>query len=74
MEFLDSVKNFLMGLSTGQWVGILTFVLAELTMRVKQTEKPMSFMYLVAAGAKKVGDIAYALAAFLDKVLPQRLK
>lgn len=49
--------------------GILDFIL-----RLIPSQKPLGVMYLIADGAKKVGEILVKLGGLLDKILPQRLK
>lgn len=72
MEVLDQVLAFLASVSGPALVIIAGVV--EFALRFVKSEKPLSILHLVAAGARKVAKILESIANLLDKVLPQKLK
>jgi DNA-binding HxlR family transcriptional regulator len=68
---LDQILNFInhnMMTATG-----MITVSIEFALRMVKSNKPLSIIYIVADGIKKVGAICNAIGVLLDKVLPQRL-
>jgi hypothetical protein len=49
-------------------------IVVETVLRLVKSDKPLSIAHAVAATISKIGDICSAVAALLDKVLPQNLK
>lgn len=68
---LDQIQSFVGSLS-GQ--ATIAAIVVEAILRLVKSEKPLSIAYVIADTIKKIGDIASKLGAFLDKILPQRLK
>jgi len=79
MELLNQIIEFIQNNLMAQAAilgGVLDFI-----MRLLKTEKPMSLLYVVRGAIEmgvafimKVADLGKAIIAFLDKLLPQRLK
>jgi hypothetical protein len=79
MQFLDMVLNFIS--QNLEAAASIIAVVIEFALRMFPSQKPLSLLYglvgiikLAGSIASKVADIMAALAKFLDKVLPQRLK
>lgn len=69
--FLDHLTSVIMswgGLSVG------LAVILEAVFRLSPTQSPLSWAHLAAATFHALSKLLDAAAAFLDKVLPQRLK
>jgi DNA-binding HxlR family transcriptional regulator len=64
MKFLSSVEGASLTLA----------VVAEFVFRVIPSQKPLSILYLVAEGVKKLGEVLIKVGQILDKILPQKLK
>lgn len=73
MEFLDSILSWLQGASNSAIFASIALGI-EIILRLIKSEKPLSIMYLISDGLKKIGGIFAAAGALMDKVLPQRLK
>jgi hypothetical protein len=73
MEVLNNIIQGVDKLGSGQLIASIIIAL-EFAFRMFKSEKPLSIMYLVAGGLKKVGELCSKLGSLLDKVLPQRLK
>ena len=73
MEVLNSIIQSVDKLGSGQLIASIIIAL-EFAFRMFKSEKPISIMYLVSDGLKKVGELCSKLGSLLDKVLPQRLK
>jgi len=72
IAFLDSVLNFVSGLSGAALVLIAGAV--DMVMRLFNSEKPKSIAWTIAVVLSQVGKLATKFAEILDKVLPQRVK
>lgn len=64
MKFLSSVEG----------ASLTVAVVIEFVFRVVPSQKPLSILYVVASGAKKLGEALIKVGQILDKVLPQKLK
>jgi hypothetical protein len=64
MKFLASVEG----------ASVTLAIVLEFVFRVIPSQKPLSVLYLVAEGIKKLGEVLIKLGKILDKILPQRLK
>lgn len=64
---LDFISNNLMSAAT------MIAVVVEFALRLFPSQKPLSIAYLIANGAKMLGNIFTAIGSFLDKILPQKL-
>lgn len=73
METLNNVIKAVEGFSSGQLV-MSVMIALEFAFRMVKSDKPLSIMYLVSDGLKKVGELCQKLGQLLDKILPQRLK
>ncbi len=49
--------------------GVIDFAL-----RLTKSEKPMSVVWAIANLVKAAAEVLYKVAAFMDKVLPQKVK
>lgn len=73
MELLNSVIKAVEGFGSSQFL-VSLIVGLEFAFRMIKSDKPLSIMYLISDGLKKVGELCQKLGQLLDKVLPQRLK
>jgi DNA-binding HxlR family transcriptional regulator len=73
MEFLNNVIKGVESFGSGQLI-MSVMIALEFAFRMIKSEKPLSIMYIVADGLKKVGELCSKLGSILDKILPQRLK
>lgn len=73
MELLNNVIKAVEGFGSSQFL-VSLIVGLEFAFRMIKSDKPLSIMYLVSDGLKKVGELCQKLGQLLDKVLPQRLK
>lgn len=73
MEVLNNVINGIDKVSSGQLMASI-IIAVEFALRMVKSDKPLSVMYLISDGLKKVGELCTKLGLFMDKILPQRLK
>jgi hypothetical protein len=73
MEVLNNIIKSVEGFSSGQLI-MSVIIAVEFAFRMFKSKKPLSMMYLVADGFKKVGELCSKIGILLDKILPQRLK
>lgn len=73
MEVLNNVIHGIDKVSSGQLMASI-IIGVEFALRMVKSDKPLSIIYMISDGLKKVGELCTKLGVFLDKVLPQRLK
>lgn len=71
-SWLDKAYDWVIGIDSSILMG--GAVAVEFIFRFIKTEKPKSFLYMLADGISKVGAILTKSGEMLDKVLPQRVK
>lgn len=73
MEVLNNVIHGIDKVSSGQLMASI-IIAVEFALRMVKSDKPLSVIYLISDGLKKVGELCTKLGLFMDKILPQRLK
>ncbi len=71
MEFLEKLSGVIPHEAA---VVVIIAGALDFIFRMVKTEKPLSLAWVIAAGARKLGEFLTKLASFLDKVLPQKVK
>lgn len=71
---LDTINKIITAIPLDGAVVAFVAMAVEFGLRIWKTEKPRSIAYLIADGAKGIGALFSKVGAFLDKVLPQRVK
>lgn len=61
-------------LSTIEGSSLTIAVVLEFAFRMIPSQKPLSILYVVAAGLKKCGELFIKVGQIMDKVLPQKIK
>lgn len=72
-SFLDKAIAYISSLSSSS-LAVSAAALLELLLRLVKTDKPQSIAWLISSGIKKASELLGAIAALLDKLLPQNTK
>ncbi len=70
---MDFLNHALAWLQSAQGSAAAAAVIVEFVLRLVKSDKPLSILHLVAAGAHVGASVIGAAADLLDKVLPQNL-
>ena len=61
-------------LSSVEGASMTIALVMEFVFRIFPSQKPLSFLYVLAYILKKAGEISIKIGELLDKILPQKLK
>lgn len=72
---MDAVfEQIIKFISSAEGASLTIAMVIEFIFRMIPSQKPLSIMYVVAAVARKSGEILVKIGNLLDKILPQKLK
>lgn len=71
LDLLDKALAFISGFNTQSGIAVAIAAALEIIMRLAKTQQPLSIVWLISKGIRKLSDLLEAIAELLDKVLPQ---